>query len=73
MGETGENRQIIKMIVLLARDLNIAVIGEIVETAHQLSLIKSMQCEFGLGQGYRFAKPVDGGQAQAYLTGGLTG
>jgi EAL domain-containing protein (putative c-di-GMP-specific phosphodiesterase class I) len=51
--------------------LNIAVIAEGVETVHQLSLIKSMQCEFG--QGYLFSKPLDGGQAQAYLTGGLTG
>jgi diguanylate cyclase (GGDEF)-like protein len=69
MGENGENQQIVKTIMLLARDLNIAVIAEGVETAHQLSLIKSMNCEFG--QGYLFSKPVDGGQAQAYLKGGL--
>jgi diguanylate cyclase (GGDEF)-like protein len=69
MGENGENQQIVRTIMLLARDLNIAVIAEGVETAHQLSLIKSMHCEFG--QGYLFSKPVDGSHALAYLKEGL--
>jgi len=69
MGENGENQQIVRTIMLLARDLNIAVIAEGVETAAQLSLIKSMQCEFG--QGYLFSRPVDSGQALAFLKEGI--
>ena len=49
MGDNGENQQIVRTIILLARDLNIAVIAEGVETAHQRSLIKSMHCEFVTG------------------------
>jgi len=70
MGANGENQQIVRTIMLLARDLNIAVIAEGVETAQQLSLIKAMQCEFG--QGYLFSRPVDGRQALAYLKEGFT-
>ena len=69
MGENGENQQIVRTIMLLARDLNIAVIAEGVETAHQRSLIKAMHCEFG--QGYLFSRPVDGDHALAFLKEGL--
>jgi len=69
MGENGENQQLVRTIMLLAHDLNITVIAEGVETAHQLSLIKSMHCEFG--QGYLFSRPVDSNQALVYLKEGL--
>jgi diguanylate cyclase (GGDEF)-like protein len=69
MGENGENQQIVSTIMLLARDLNLAVIAEGVETAHQLSLIKAMHCDFG--QGYLFSRPVDSSKALAYLKEGL--
>ena len=69
MGEHGENQQIVRTIMLLARDLHIAVIAEGVETDYQLSLIKSMDCEFV--QGYIFSKPVDAVQALTCLKAGL--
>ena len=69
MGENGENQQLVRTIMLLAHDLNITVIAEGVETAHQLSLIKAMHCEFG--QGYLFSRPVDSSRALAYLKEGL--
>jgi len=68
MGEHGENQQIVRMILLLAHDLNIAVIAEGVETAQQLSLIKAMHCEFV--QGYLYSKPVAAGQALTCLQEG---
>jgi EAL domain-containing protein (putative c-di-GMP-specific phosphodiesterase class I) len=65
MGEHGENQQIVRMILLLAHDLNIAVIAEGVETARQLSQIKEMHCEFV--QGYLYSRPVAADQVLACL------
>ena len=65
MGEHGENQQIVRMILLLAHDLNIAVIAEGVETAEQLSQIKEMHGEFV--QGYLYSRPVAADQAPACL------
>ncbi len=49
------------MVLLLAHDLNIAVIAEGVETAEQLLQIKAMHCEFV--QGYLYSRPVAADQA----------
>jgi len=70
MGENGENQQIVKTIMLLARDMNIGVIAEGLETANQLVQIKALNCEFG--QGYLFSKPIPGTQALALIEGGPT-
>jgi EAL domain-containing protein (putative c-di-GMP-specific phosphodiesterase class I) len=61
MGEHGENQEIIKTIMLLARDMNINVISEGLEVEHQMAQIKALGCEYG--QGYIFSKPVDSGSA----------
>ena len=65
MGENGENQEIIRTILLLARDMNIGVIAEGVETANQLAQIKALSCEYG--QGYLFSRPVESSRAQALL------
>ena len=53
----GENIEIIKAILNLARDLNMGVIAEGIETECQFDLLKDLNCEFG--QGFYFAKPMD--------------
>jgi len=53
----GENIEIIKAIMNLARDLDIGVIAEGIETETQFDLLKNLNCEFG--QGFFFAKPMD--------------
>ena len=63
MGDQGQNQEIIKTILLLARDMNINVIAEGLETTAQLEQIKAMRCEFG--QGYLFSKPVESSRARA--------
>jgi diguanylate cyclase (GGDEF)-like protein len=52
----GDEAQILKTIVGLAKSLQIKVIAEGVETKAQLSTLCDLDCEFG--QGYLFSKPL---------------
>jgi diguanylate cyclase (GGDEF)-like protein len=63
LGRNGENQEIVKTILLLARDMNIEVVAEGVETASQFEQIKAMNCEYG--QGYLFSKAMDSNAARA--------
>lgn len=49
-------RQVVRMIVGLGRDLGMTVVGEGVETDDQLRLLRVLGCE--LAQGYRFGHPM---------------
>jgi diguanylate cyclase (GGDEF)-like protein len=69
MGDHGENQQIVKTILLLARDMNIEVIAEGLETARQLEQVRALQCDYV--QGYLFSKPVGSSQARAFLESGM--
>lgn len=53
----GENIEIIKAILNLARDLNMGVIAEGIETQRQYELLKGLNCQYG--QGFFIAKPMD--------------
>jgi diguanylate cyclase (GGDEF)-like protein len=53
----GENIEIIKAILNLARDLNMGVIAEGIETQRQYDLLKGLNCQYG--QGFFIAKPMD--------------
>jgi diguanylate cyclase (GGDEF)-like protein len=68
MGERGENSEIVRTIVSLARSLGIKVIAEGVETAEQLALLRALGCEHV--QGYYFARPMTGQEALALLAAG---
>lgn len=57
IGIQGENLEIVRAIVSLARNLNMSAIAEGVETAEQLDQLRTLGCEFG--QGYFFARPLD--------------
>ncbi|MBW4679033.1 MAG: EAL domain-containing protein [Microcoleus vaginatus WJT46-NPBG5] len=52
-----ESLEIVRTIVLLAKNLGMNAIAEGVETQEQLTQLKALQCEFG--QGYFFSKPLE--------------
>jgi len=56
MGDRGENSEIVRTIVTLARNLGIDVIAEGVETAEQLNQLRALGC--GQVQGFLFSRPV---------------
>ena len=55
-GEVGDN-EIVRTIIMLARNLGLDVVAEGVETAEQLAYLKSLDCEYA--QGFLFAHPLD--------------
>lgn len=56
MTECDDNREIVKTIIRLARNLKMRVVAEGIETQGQLEQLKSLGCEFG--QGFFFSKPM---------------
>ena len=52
----GDDDEIVRAIVTLARNLDLTVIAEGIETEAQLELLKKLDCEGG--QGYLFAEPM---------------
>jgi diguanylate cyclase (GGDEF)-like protein/PAS domain S-box-containing protein len=61
----GKPGRMTRIIVELARGLGLETIAEGIETERQLEALRSMGC--GYGQGYLFAKPLDGDGAIALL------
>ncbi len=55
VGENGENSEILRTIILLAKNLQMKIIAEGIETEAQLSLLQFLGCDYG--QGYLMAKP----------------
>lgn len=58
-------RQVVRMIVGLGRDLDLTVVGEGVETDEQLRLLRLVGCE--MAQGYRFGRPMWGDELARHL------
>lgn len=56
VNEDRFSREIVRAIILLSRNLGIAVIAEGVETPGQLAALREMGCDFA--QGYLVAKPL---------------
>jgi EAL domain-containing protein (putative c-di-GMP-specific phosphodiesterase class I) len=65
IGDGGQNSEIVKAIVSLAHNLKIEVIAEGVETAEQLALLRTLQCDYG--QGYYFSKPLEVHEVETLL------
>lgn len=65
LGLGSETSQLVKTILVLARDLNMDVIAEGVETDEQLGELKSLNCPNG--QGFLFARPGDSEATRALL------
>jgi len=51
-----ETHEIVRTIVMLARNLGLRVVAEGVETEDQVEMLKRVSCK--LAQGYLFSKPV---------------
>ncbi len=60
----GRERDIVGAIISLAKSLDMDVVAEGVETADQRDVLKSLGCKYG--QGYLFARPLDGERARAF-------
>ena len=63
--ESPSDAAIVRTIVELAHNLNRQVIAEGIETPSQLSLLRTLRCEYG--QGFHFAPPLAPADAQALL------
>ena len=48
---------IIKKVIQMAKDLDISVVAEGVETPEDQELLRALQCD--IGQGYLYSKPVE--------------
>ena len=59
------NQEIIKTILALGKNLNIEVVAEGIETAHQAQFLLEQGCVFG--QGYWFSRPLTPDKAEAML------
>ncbi|HLL77110.1 MAG TPA: EAL domain-containing protein [Pyrinomonadaceae bacterium] len=66
MADNNENTEIVRTILMLARNLGMDVVAEGVETNGQLRLLRESFCEYG--QGYFFCKPVPAEEAWELLS-----
>lgn len=55
----NESAEIVQTIINLARNLNIGIVAEGVETLEQQERLNTMNHSNGLGQGYYFSRPLD--------------
>ena len=65
-----KNEAIVRTIVALARNLDIAVVAEGIENADQLGRLREMNCDYG--QGFHLQRPLDADQAGALLCAATT-
>ena len=65
LGEHVERSAVVQAIITLARDLNIRVVAEGIETERQSDRLLTLQCE--RGQGYLYSQPIDAAQVAALL------
>lgn len=55
VGDQGENSEILRTVIMLAKNLRMRVVAEGIETESQLSLLQNLGCDYG--QGFFIAKP----------------
>ncbi len=65
MTYSGENMEVVRTIVQLARNLGHGVIAEGIETEGQLALLQNLGCD--IGQGYLISRPLDPVRAAALV------
>ena len=63
--ENGENREIVRTIITLGKNLGMAVVAEGVEEAQQLDDLRGLDCQ--QGQGFLFARPLAADDAARLL------
>lgn len=65
MPDDGQNAEIVRTIMALAKNLGLSVIAEGVETREQAESLRELNCE--LAQGFFFHPPLDPGQVTSLL------
>jgi EAL domain-containing protein (putative c-di-GMP-specific phosphodiesterase class I) len=65
MLNNSESHEIVKTILSLGKNLRMKVVAEGVETLEQMTLLKSLGCEFA--QGYLFSRPLDSAAVERTL------
>jgi diguanylate cyclase (GGDEF)-like protein len=65
MGLGDENLEIVRTIVMLARNLRMEVVAEGIETQEQHAQLKALGCHYG--QGYLFSRPLAPEAARAFI------
>lgn len=65
MTEETESAEIVRTILLLAKNLNLEVVAEGIETQTQHEVLNDLKCEFG--QGYHFSKPLSVADALEFI------
>ncbi len=65
MTEETESAEIVRTILLLAKNLNLEVVAEGIETQTQHEVLNDLKCEFG--QGYYFSKPLSVADAAEFI------
>ena len=66
MTERRDYAAVVHAIVALARNLDIQLVAEGIETLDQAIMLQSMECEYA--QGYFFSKPLNVAAAEKFLT-----
>jgi diguanylate cyclase (GGDEF)-like protein len=67
VGHSGEGMEIAQTIMPMAKNLQLDVIAEGVETIEQVALLKKLQCKYA--QGYYFSKPLAAEEVALLLAG----
>lgn len=68
-GDDHENAEIVRTIIMLARNMGKEVVAEGVETVEQLERLRMLNCTYG--QGYLFSRPQDPFELELRLRQGL--
>jgi EAL domain-containing protein (putative c-di-GMP-specific phosphodiesterase class I) len=67
--DAGENDEIVRTIILLARNMGKDVVAEGVETEGQFARLRQLDCTYG--QGYLFSRPQSAEATEALLRAGV--
>jgi diguanylate cyclase (GGDEF)-like protein/PAS domain S-box-containing protein len=67
INDEGANTEIVRTIIAMAKNLDLKVIAEGIETAAQLEALKDLKCESG--QGYLLARPMSADELCEFLGG----
>ena len=68
-GDDRENAEIVRTIILLARNMGKEVVAEGIETAAQLARLRRLKCAYG--QGYLFSRPQNADHTAQLLRAGV--
>ncbi|MEO6333617.1 MAG: EAL domain-containing protein [Pyrinomonadaceae bacterium] len=67
INDDGANTELVRTIIAMAKNLDLKVIAEGIETDSQMHALKNLNCESG--QGYLLARPMAAGELLVFLQG----